>query len=154
MSRRVPRTLRTLKLDYREIAALLLFPPALPLYPVSSSSTFSSSVRSLTAPPLLRPPPPHPPSRTSSSTTESRSQSPPCRSHRPAPLRTTKPTTCRWPRSTPEVGIRVRDVPPARVRACACTCACESRRCDTIRACETCVSVSPTQLTARRDGAG
>lgn len=30
MSRRVPRTLRTLKLDYREIAALLLFPLAFP----------------------------------------------------------------------------------------------------------------------------
>lgn len=48
MSRRVPRTLRTLKLDYREIAALLLFPPASLPSPLCS--------RLGRRPPLLRPP--------------------------------------------------------------------------------------------------
>lgn len=57
MSRRVPRTLRTLKLDYREIAALLLFPLASLPSPSASGSPRGS------VPPLLRPP------RSSSSST-------------------------------------------------------------------------------------
>lgn len=51
MSRRVPRTLRTLKLDYREIAALLPGPP----FPSLSSAP---------EPARLPPPPPPPPSQT------------------------------------------------------------------------------------------
>lgn len=70
MSRRVPRTLRTLKLDYREIAALLPAPPfsqppcSLParLPPSPSSSSSSTTAFSLLASPL-RPP------QTSSSST-------------------------------------------------------------------------------------
>jgi len=56
MSRRVPRTLRTLKLDYREIAALLLFP-------LASLSPPPPAPRAARFPPLLRPP------RSSSSST-------------------------------------------------------------------------------------
>ena len=89
MSRRVPRTLRTLKLDYREIAALL---PASPFFslsapacspssfaqPTSSSSSSNHLLSCISLPVfsfgLLRPPP-HPPSLR-------RSQSPSSRSHR------------------------------------------------------------------------
>lgn len=71
MSRRVPRTLRTLKLDYREIAALLPAPPfsqppcslpaRLPPSPSSSSSSSTTAFSLLASP--LRPP------QTSSSST-------------------------------------------------------------------------------------
>lgn len=71
MSRRVPRTLRTLKLDYREIAALLPAPPfsqppcslpaRLPPSPSSPSSSSTTAFSLLASP--LRPP------QTSSSST-------------------------------------------------------------------------------------
>lgn len=55
MSRRVPRTLRTLKLDYREIAALLPAPPF-------SQPPCTSLLAFLLRHPLPPPPPPQPPS--------------------------------------------------------------------------------------------
>lgn len=69
MSRRVPRTLRTLKLDYREIAALLPGPPFLslssapeparlpppPVTPTSSSSSFSNHLLSCISLPQCSP---------------------------------------------------------------------------------------------------
>lgn len=69
MSRRVPRTLRTLKLDYREIAALLLFPPASLLsLSLSPSPRCSPLAPARLRSPLLGPPraslrPPPSPSR-------------------------------------------------------------------------------------------
>lgn len=69
MSRRVPRTLRTLKLDYREIAALLPAPLFLASLhqparlPPSPPTTFSTSATSFSASVLLRP------AQTSSSST-------------------------------------------------------------------------------------
>lgn len=88
MSRRVPRTLRTLKLDYREIAALLPAPPFFSLSaPACSPSSFAQPTSSSSSNHLLScislpvfsfgllRPPPHPPSLR-------RSQSPSSRSHR------------------------------------------------------------------------
>jgi len=127
MSRRVPRPRRTRKRDYRELAALLL-PPAF-LDPVVLPLLLC-----LLQLLILRPFPYRSCRRCRSSSVEylfpalrrffgpSRSQSPSCRSPRPAPLRTTKPTTWRWPRSTPEVGIRVRDAVRACTRLCGYMC--------------------------------
>lgn len=73
MSRRVPRTLRTLKLDYREIAALLPAPPfsqppcSLPARLLPSPSSSSPSSSSTTAFSLLASPL-RPPQTSSSST--------------------------------------------------------------------------------------
>jgi len=189
MSRRVPRTLRTLKLDYREIAALLLFPPAF-LDPVVLPLLLC-----LLQLLILRPFPYRSCRRCRSSSVEY--LFPALRRFfgplfllpillREAPLR---PASSRVPRVLPVVrrgrhryGRRnllpgggparprrwesASAMPSARVRACAATCACVQtmrRYDDTIRdsralahspVCGVCVSVSPTQLTARRDGAG
>lgn len=171
MSRRVPRTLRTLKLDYREIAALLLLPPAFPLLLVLLLYLLIL-VRSLTSPAAADP------LRGSLLPALHRFFSFLLLLLREAPLR---PPPSRVPRVLPVVRIAqhrygrrnllpdggparprrwesVSAMPPARVRLCEYICVraddARIRRYDAIRACEACVSVSPTQLTACRDGAG
>lgn len=141
MSRRVPRTLRTLKLDYREIAALLLFPLASlsPPPPAPRAARFPPA--SSTSSKLLFVHHHHQPSR---------SQSPSCRSHR-----LHRHERQNLPGGPLSWALRF-ESDHAAVSAYTCfarLCRYLSiyvrvRASGRIRACETCVSVSPTQLTA------